>query len=269
MATGNFEACLALTLRFEGGYSDHPLDPGGATNFGITRATLAAVRGRPVAKAEVMALSRDEASGIYRRLYWNAVAGDLLPPGVDLAIFDMAVNSAPARAMAALRAELGLPAGGGLDAAALAAAGGADATALTRAICRRRLAFLHRLTRFATFGPGWSRRIAAVEAAALALVAGAYPRKPASGMDQDRPTSGSQQRGLLMTMTLPSETNESKPFWASQTVWSSVAVIGSSLAGSVLAWKSGDMAAFGTALTAVLGGINAIVGRFRAVSALH
>lgn len=72
-----------------------------------------------------------------------------------------------------------------------------------------------------------------------------------------------------MSMTLPPETNISKPFWASQTVWSSVAVIGSSLTGSLLAWKSGDMAAFGAALTAVLGGINAIVGRFRAVSAIR
>lgn len=56
-----------------------------------------------------------------------------------------------------------------------------------------------------------------------------------------------------------------KPFWASQTVWSSVAVIGSSTAGALLAWQSGDMGAFGAAVTAVLGGVNAIVGRFRAV----
>ena len=55
-----------------------------------------------------------------------------------------------------------------------------------------------------------------------------------------------------------------KPFWASQTIWSSLAVIGSSAAGAVLAWKSGDMASFGAAITALLGGINAIVGRVRA-----
>ncbi len=55
-----------------------------------------------------------------------------------------------------------------------------------------------------------------------------------------------------------------KPFWASQTVWSAIAVIGSSAAGAALAWKSGDMAAFGAALTALLGGVNAIVGRYRA-----
>ena len=55
-----------------------------------------------------------------------------------------------------------------------------------------------------------------------------------------------------------------KPFWASQTIWSAIAVIGSSLAGTVLAWKTGDISSFGTALTAVFGGISAIVGRFRA-----
>lgn len=55
-----------------------------------------------------------------------------------------------------------------------------------------------------------------------------------------------------------------KPFWASQTIWSSIAVIGSSATGAVLAWKAGDMAAFGAAITALLGGVNAIVGRVRA-----
>lgn len=57
-----------------------------------------------------------------------------------------------------------------------------------------------------------------------------------------------------------------KPFWASQTIWSAVAVIGSSAAGAFLAWRSGDFAAFGAAITAVLGGLNAIVGRVRAVT---
>ncbi len=59
---------------------------------------------------------------------------------------------------------------------------------------------------------------------------------------------------------------ETKPFWASQTIWSAIAVIGSSVAGALLAWRSGDFAAFGAAVTAVLGGLNAIVGRVRAVT---
>lgn len=60
------------------------------------------------------------------------------------------------------------------------------------------------------------------------------------------------------------ETIAPKPFWASQTIWSAMAVMGSSAGAAILAWKSGDMAAFGASLTAALGGINAVVGRFRA-----
>ena len=64
------------------------------------------------------------------------------------------------------------------------------------------------------------------------------------------------------------DTIETKPFWASQTIWSSVAVIGSSVTGALLAWKGNDIAGFGAALTALLGGVNAIVGRVRAKSAI-
>ncbi len=81
MARENFERALALVLKHEGGYVDHPADPGGATNRGVTRATLAAWRGRPVSKAEVRALTRLEASAIYRKNYWDAVRADELPAG--------------------------------------------------------------------------------------------------------------------------------------------------------------------------------------------
>jgi hypothetical protein len=59
---------------------------------------------------------------------------------------------------------------------------------------------------------------------------------------------------------------EAKLFWASQTIWSALAVVGSSVAAAFLAWQSGDMAAFGASLTAALGGVNAIVGRYRAAA---
>jgi|APCry1669189733_1035249.scaffolds.fasta_scaffold220498_1 hypothetical protein len=67
------------------------------------------------------------------------------------------------------------------------------------------------------------------------------------------------------TSTSVSATDDnSKPFWASQTIWSAIAVVGSSVTGAILAWKSQDMASFGVALTAALGGVNAIIGRVRA-----
>ncbi len=65
-------------------------------------------------------------------------------------------------------------------------------------------------------------------------------------------------------MTEATNVVDTKPFWASQTIWSAIAVVGSSATGAWLAWKSADMAAFGAALTALVGGLNAIVGRLRA-----
>ena len=69
MTAANFDPALARVLAFEGGFVNHPLDPGGATNLGVTRATLARARGRPVTIAHVRALTRTEAASIYRRFY--------------------------------------------------------------------------------------------------------------------------------------------------------------------------------------------------------
>lgn len=95
MARETFAACLSETLAHEGGYVDHPKDPGGATNMGITQAALSDWRDRPVSRFEVRTLTRVEADAIYRARYWNAVRGDDLPPGLDLVAFDGAVNSGP------------------------------------------------------------------------------------------------------------------------------------------------------------------------------
>lgn len=65
-------------------------------------------------------------------------------------------------------------------------------------------------------------------------------------------------------MNLITDKIETKPFWASQTIWSSIAVVGSSATGAYLAWVGGDMAGFSAALTALVGGVNAIIGRLRA-----
>ena len=267
MASENFDRCLTLTLGFEGGYVDNPHDPGGATNLGITRAILAKVRGRPVAKAEVMALTRAEASGIYRRLFWNSIAADTLPLGVDAALFDLSVNSGPGRAIRALQTALKLPVSGRLENSALIAAAAMPAGQVVRAICAGRLSFLQRLKNFSFFGRGWSRRVQAVERAALAMTSASLAAPPSrhSNAGSSPAPKGHTMDAILPNATLAiSNSDASKPFWASQTIWSALAVIGSALTGSIVAWKTGDITTFGTALTAVFGGISAIIGRFRA-----
>ena len=111
-----FARCLDIVLAAEGGYVDNPLDAGGATNMGITRATLARWRGvvpaSDLPKAEVRALTRAEAAAIYEARYWRRVAGPELPAGLDLALFDYAVNSGPVRAVKTLQTALGVVADG-------------------------------------------------------------------------------------------------------------------------------------------------------------
>lgn len=169
MARASFAAALELVLALEGGYVDHPLDPGGATKFGITRKVLAEWRGRPVSKAEVMALTAREAGAIYRARYWDAVCCDDLPAGLDLTLFDLAVNSGPSRAGQLLARALGLDGGAVLSDAVFAAAEVRDPIVTIKSLSAQRLAFLERLRTWKTFGRGWSRRVAKVEATALQL----------------------------------------------------------------------------------------------------
>ncbi|MCB5176269.1 glycoside hydrolase family 108 protein [Microvirga lenta] len=177
-----FEACLACVLRHEGGFVHHPADPGGATKFGITRATLARSRGRPVSVEDVRGLSREEAGGIYRRLYWDVVRADDLPPGLDLALFDFAVNSGPARAVRTLQDVLGVAADGVAGPLTLQAAREADTADAVRRLTRARLAFLSRLAAWPVFGRGWRIRVLAVEREALRLApSSTHPeREPSS-----------------------------------------------------------------------------------------
>ena len=182
-----FERCLTEVLRHEGGYVDHPSDPGGATNMGITRKTLA--RWRKVSpwtdlpKAAVAGLTRDEAALIYRASYWNACKAGDMPAGVDLALFDFAVNSGPDRAVRVLQAALGVAADGAVGPVTLGAVNAANPTKLIDAICDRRLGFLGRLSSFATFGRGWTRRVAEIRAAALAAAKTTLPMQRRELMD--------------------------------------------------------------------------------------
>lgn len=146
-------------LASEGGYVDHPKDPGGATNMGITHRTLSAWRKRPVTKQDVRDLTRAEAMQIYEAQYWRTSGADRMPAGLDYAVFDYAVNSGPARAVKDLQRVLGVGADGVVGAQTLAALDGKRVTTLIEELCARRLVFLKGLSTWGTFGRGWQRRV--------------------------------------------------------------------------------------------------------------
>jgi lysozyme family protein len=166
-----FAACLAEVRRHEGGYVDHTQDPGGCTNRGITRRTLEGWRRQPVTCEHVRSLTEAEARAIYRAHYWNAVHGDELPAGIDLAVFDAAVHSGRRRAALWLQGALGLTPDGVIGPQTLRAVRRAqDRADVIARLCSLRLAFLETLPHWPAFRRGWSRRVQEVRGKALAMV---------------------------------------------------------------------------------------------------
>ncbi|SFT67239.1 Lysozyme family protein [Pseudovibrio denitrificans] len=165
MAQANFKNCYPKLRRHEGGFVNHPDDPGGATNKGITQATYdwwLKLAGLP--RRSVRHITDAEVAEIYREQYWNKCRADDLPWGIDYATFDGAVNSGPKRGVKWLQKAIGA----GVDGVAGnetvdKARRSVERTAVIRRMCAYRLGFLQRLRTFSTFGRGWTRRVAEVE----------------------------------------------------------------------------------------------------------
>lgn len=166
----------AFTFRYEGGYVDHPSDPGGCTNRGITIGTLRDWRKDPSLTCDdVRALTEEEAAEIYAKNYWDPVWGDKLPVGVNCQTYDWGVNSGPGRSVRALQELVGSTADGIMGKNTLAAveryvaAHGIEDTLLAYHAKRQR--FYESLSTWPTFGKGWTARNDACLELSLALAA--------------------------------------------------------------------------------------------------
>lgn len=151
----NFDQAFDTLIGHEGGYSNHPDDPGGETMWGVT-ARVARANGYA---GPMVDLPRDTAKAIYRRNYWDAVKADQLPASVRYDVFDGAVNSGVSQSAKWLQQAAGVTADGVIGPTTIAAATGAGA-ALPPRYNAARLQFMTNLPTWATFGKGWARRIA-------------------------------------------------------------------------------------------------------------
>ncbi|MFG6591294.1 glycoside hydrolase family 108 protein [Sulfitobacter sp. 1A12157] len=183
MASNRAEVSIARILRHEGGFVNHPKDPGKATNKGITIATYRRYIKASGTVADLKALTTEQAVKVYRYQYWNAVRGDDLPAGLDYAVADFAVNSGPSRAIKYLQNVLSVKADGVMGPVTIAAAQKARPIIAINLLCDDRLAFLKRLRTWGTFGRGWQRRVDEVRRDAVADASAApvesTPAKPA------------------------------------------------------------------------------------------
>jgi lysozyme family protein len=184
----NFEKALALVLKHEGGFVDHPADPGGATNKGITIATFRRYVDPKGTVDDLKKITAQQVATVYRKQYWNAVKGDQLPDGVDYAVFDFAVNSGPSRAAKFLQRIVAVPEDGKIGPQTIKATttlSASAASAVIRMLCRDRMEFLRGLKTWPTFGKGWTRRVNEVQLEALKMAQ--EPPKPPIPAPDDEP----------------------------------------------------------------------------------
>lgn len=161
-----FEECVTEVLRHEGGFVDNPADPGGATNHGISlryarsQGSMLDVDGDgDVDRDDIVRITPERAKLVYRNWFWRDVKGDELPAGVDLTVFDFAVNSGPARAIKALQKVLGTQQDGVIGPETLRLVRAASADIVIDRIYDERRRFLRGLRTYAQFGRGWERRV--------------------------------------------------------------------------------------------------------------
>jgi lysozyme family protein len=163
----NFEAALKAILHHEGGFVNHPKDPGGMTNLGVTKKVWEEWVGHEVDEKTMRGLTPEIVGPMYKVKYWDKIKGDDLPSGVDYVVFDAAVNSGPGRAAKWLQACVGVEPDGGIGPKTLAAVNAFDASQLVEDYAKRRLSFLMDLQTWDTFGKGWGRRVAEVQKTGL------------------------------------------------------------------------------------------------------
>jgi lysozyme family protein len=167
----NWQQSFKLMLASEGGYVNHPSDPGGRTNLGVTQATWENWIGRQSDESEMRSLTSDKVEPMYRKKYWDAVRGDELPMGLDYLMFDFAVNAGAGRAIKTLQTAVGVTPDGGFGPMTMAAVQAVDPVELIERFSQAKEDFYRSLTTFSTFGKGWLNRVADVKVNAFAMLA--------------------------------------------------------------------------------------------------
>ncbi len=166
----NFVDPLAAVLHHEGGFVNHPKDPGGMTNLGCTKRVWEEWVGHEVDEKTMRNLTPADVAPLYKAKYWDKVRGDDLPSGVDYVVFDAAINSGPGRAAKWLQEAVDVVADGAIGPATLRAVNAMPAQEIVEKYQQIRLEFLKALPTWDTFGRGWGRRVQEVQTAAVQMV---------------------------------------------------------------------------------------------------
>jgi lysozyme family protein len=152
----NFDEAFHHLLGHEGGYVNHPDDPGGETNWGVTK-VVARQHGY---EGLIKDMPVEVAKAVYRKSYWDAVQADNLPPAIRYAVFDAAVNSGVGTSVRWLQQSVGATPDGVLGPKTLAALQEVNPDGLLRRMLARRLRAMTDMKGWPSFSAGWTRRVA-------------------------------------------------------------------------------------------------------------
>tara|TARA_B100001057_G_scaffold265043_1_gene265269 strand:- start:579 stop:1091 length:513 start_codon:yes stop_codon:yes gene_type:complete len=150
----NFDECLKMLLHHEGGYVNHPKDPGGETNLGVTKRVYEKWGGTK----DMKDLTVEDVAPIYKKEYWDRCKCDDLESGIDWAVFDWAVNSGTGRSAKAVQKICGATQDGAIGPKTLALIGKQNTQYVVEEFGKIRQDFYESLKTFDTFGKGWTRR---------------------------------------------------------------------------------------------------------------
>ena len=152
----NFDKAFDLLIGNEGGYVNNPVDPGGETNWGITRAV--AIDNGYTASMKLM--PKETAKQIYKKMYWDKLQYDQLGFVVAFQLFDAGVNHGNSQAVKFLQRALSVVDDGVIGAKTIAATNSLDDLQIVALFNAERIEFYSSLKTFSTFGKGWVRRVA-------------------------------------------------------------------------------------------------------------
>ncbi len=154
----NFSKCLDMLLAHEGGFVNHPEDPGGMTNLGVTKKVYDEWIGRESTEQEMRDLTPDDVAPIYKKNYWDRIKGDSLPSGIDWCLMDWTVNSGKSRPSKAVQRAVGATQDGSIGSQTIGLIMEKDPEEIINYVYGVRQDFYKGLKTFETFGRGWTRR---------------------------------------------------------------------------------------------------------------
>ena len=164
----NFQECLDLVLKAEGGWVNHPSDPGGETNLGVTKKVWEEYIGHTV--ESLKKLTKEDVAPLYELKYWRPCYGEVLPRGLDFVVFSMGVNAGPGRSVKLLQSSIGCVPDGVIGPATRGLISDSNSATLIAKFSESRREYYRSLKNFSIFGKGWLNRVDSEEAEALQMV---------------------------------------------------------------------------------------------------